>query len=93
MRTLYSDNDIEYSIEEYKEFSGGFLHLKLNSFSLSIYKKMHTILDFLCKDLKKKGHDYVFCLVPKDKEKLAQYFGFSHTDILIETYRIMKREL
>ena len=93
MRILYHDGNIKISIEEYEELPGGFLHLKLNSFSLSIYKKMRTVLDSLCKDLKDKGQENLFCLVPEDKEKLAYYFGFSYTNILIASHRIMKREL
>jgi DNA modification methylase len=94
MRIIYHDGNIKISIEEYPEIPlGSFIHIEIRQFSLSTYKKIHSVWDEIRRYLKSRGDVFVFCLPPKDKEQFVKHFGFSYTDIIVEGYRIMKREL
>ena len=94
MRIMYHDGNIKISIEEYPELPlGSFMHLEIKQFSLSTYKKIHSVWDEIRRYLRRRGDVYVFCLPPANKEQFVKHFGFSDTDIMLEGYRIMKREL
>ncbi len=92
MRTLYSDEDIDVSVEEYDEFyEGVFIHTNVKQFSLSKYKKFKHIWIHVRAGLRLEGYKYVLALPPGDKErKWESMFGFEPTGIFVKGQEIMR---
>ena len=56
-----------------------FLHYTSKQWNVGVYKKLYRFLLFLCNELKKEGHNFLYTAIPNDDYKLAKFqmmFGF-----------------
>ena len=90
MEILYSDEDIEITIELIGEDSTCFGHTLVKSWSLSKYKKYLKIFAIEKEKLRLRGITRVFALPPSEREeKWERLMGFIDTGFKVGPYKLM----
>lgn len=90
MEILYSDEDVDLSVEYLEETNSYFLHSTIRNWSLSKYKKYLKVLAVEMEKLKNIGAQRVYALPPTYREeKWETLFGFEDTGFVVGTSKLM----
>lgn len=89
MFEIYSDEDINISMEKFPLLPKGWLlHTKVNSWSISKYKKYLLIFGNLLNNIQ---DNKLYAIPPSEKEeKWQMLFGFKDSGLRVGSYKIME---
>lgn len=92
MYTIYKDDDVEVLVEKEPDIMEGvFLHLNLNNWSVSKFKRYQQILKMITKQLRDNGMNKIYATAPPGKpEKLIKMFGLKETGITFSGFKLME---